>query len=56
MIKNRYCFRCNKKVKRETVKGLRERYPFYCPNCCENMFYFETYKKRRNGKKGEIDG
>ena len=46
MVKNRYCIKCGHKVKRETHKGLRKEYPYYCPYCYENMFTFETYKKK----------
>lgn len=44
MIKNVYCKRCGHKVKRETTKGLRKEYPYYCPYCDENMYRFETEK------------
>lgn len=47
MIVKRYCFRCHKRVKRETDKYLRKEYPYYCPHCDENMYKFETYKKER---------
>lgn len=46
MIKNVYCKRCGHKVKRETTKGLRKEYPYYCPHCDENMYRFETVKRR----------
>ena len=46
MIKNVYCKRCGHKVKRETTKGLRKEYPYYCPCCDENMYRFETVKHR----------
>lgn len=29
--KKRYCNRCGKLVRRETKKGLRREYPFFCP-------------------------
>lgn len=51
MIKNRYCRRCGHAVKRETVKGLRKEYPYYCPNCCENMYRFETLKRNKKRNK-----
>lgn len=44
MIKPVYCRRCRHQVERETHKGLRKEYPYFCPNCFENMFRFETYK------------
>jgi endogenous inhibitor of DNA gyrase (YacG/DUF329 family) len=46
--KKRYCNRCGKLVRRETKKGLRREYPFFCPRCDENMYRFETHK---GGKK-----
>lgn len=45
MIKNRYCKKCGHKVKKETTKGLRKEYPYYCPYCDENMYRFETTKR-----------
>lgn len=45
MVKNIYCKRCGHKVVRETCKELKKTYPFYCANCDEDMFRFETYKK-----------
>lgn len=45
MVKNIYCKRCGYKVIRETCKELKRTYPFYCANCDEDMFRFETYKK-----------
>lgn len=45
MVKNIYCKRCGHKVIRETCKELKKIYPFYCANCDEDMFRFETYKK-----------
>ena len=40
----RKCKRCGSYVKKETTKGLRKEYPFYCPSCDENMYRFETIK------------
>ena len=40
------CNKCNKIVKKETIKGLRKEYPFYCPNCDENLYRIETHKKK----------
>ncbi len=54
MIKNRYCKRCGHKVKRETTKGLRKEYPYYCPYCDENMYRFETEKHRSDKTKGRL--
>ena len=50
MIAKVYCKRCNHRVKRETHKGLRKEYKYYCPHCNENMYTFETYKKKKGGK------
>ena len=44
----RKCFRCGTWLRKETHKGLREQYPFDCPYCYENMFYFESVKIKRN--------
>lgn len=35
------CTRCGTGVLPEVDKGLKEEYPFYCPNCDENMYSFE---------------
>lgn len=35
----RVCKRCNSQVEEEKVI---EEYPYYCPNCDENMYEFET--------------
>lgn len=39
---NRFCFRCGHRVFHSDVKG----YPYVCNYCEENMFAFETYKKK----------
>ena len=44
MKTRRKCKRCGSWVKRETVKGLRKEYSFYCPMCDQNMYRFETVK------------
>lgn len=41
-----YCCKCDKKVKRERDKELKKEYPFFCKNCYENLYYFETYIKK----------
>ena len=44
MKTHRVCRNCESELKRETViKG----YPFYCPVCDENKFYFETIRVRQ---------
>lgn len=40
--KNRYCDRCNSKVEIETEVT---QYPYYCSECDENMYTFETHEK-----------
>lgn len=40
------CRRCGSKVRREREAGLREEYPYYCPRCDENMYYFECMEIR----------
>lgn len=37
----RVCFRCDNEVEVEKVLD----YPYYCPNCDENMYEFETKVK-----------
>lgn len=46
MISKRYCLRCGHQVRRETDKDLKKEYPYFCPYCYENVFTFETYKKK----------
>ncbi len=41
----RICFRCGTEVEEETVESLKEEYPFYCPECDENLYEFETIKE-----------
>lgn len=36
------CRRCGCKVVRETDPDLKKQYPFYCPDCDENMDNFEV--------------
>lgn len=40
----RRCKRCGTIIKKETHRGLRKEYPFYCPCCNENVYRFETTK------------
>jgi len=35
------CKRCGAKVKEETDSELKKEYPYYCPECDENLFSFE---------------
>ena len=39
---HRYCNRCDTEV----IYERKLNYPFYCPNCDENMFHFETYRRK----------
>jgi len=39
---HRYCTKCNHEVQYERVLD----YPFYCPQCDENMYNFETYRRK----------
>lgn len=39
---HRYCHRCGTEVLYEHNLD----YPYYCPTCDENMFHFETYRKK----------
>ncbi len=48
MKTHRICCRCCKPVVRETK--IKE-YPFYCPNCNENMYRFETVNVKKNIRK-----
>lgn len=45
-MKRARCNVCKSVVKKETTKGLRKEYPFYCPTCDENKFRFETHKNK----------
>lgn len=44
MIKRVYCIKCHKAVQRETHKGLKREYKYYCPHCQENLYKIEVYK------------
>ncbi|MDE7354454.1 MAG: hypothetical protein K2O06_15595 [Acetatifactor sp.] len=35
------CRRCGSKVQPEKDDWLRKEYPYYCPDCDENMYSFE---------------
>lgn len=41
----RVCKRCGTPVKKERDSKLRMEYPYYCPNCDENLYMFETQLK-----------
>ncbi len=36
------CFRCCTRLKAERDKELKKEYPYYCPECNENMYSFEA--------------
>lgn len=36
------CKHCGCEVNEEVEKELREEYPYYCPECDENMYSFEV--------------
>lgn len=35
------CKHCGAKVEEETDSELKKEYPYYCPECDENLFSFE---------------
>jgi len=41
----RFCRRCGTQVEVEKIKSLKKQYPYFCPNCDENMFDFEVFKE-----------
>lgn len=41
----KYCIKCGSKVKKESDKILKKEYPYYCPECDENLYSFETLRK-----------
>jgi len=41
---NKYCKRCGYKVIKEKCKDID--YPYYCPNCDENMYSFEVESQK----------
>ena len=51
MNKKRLCNKCNSKV--EIEKELD--YPYYCPNCDENMYEFETHLQEKKEKQLKSD-
>jgi len=46
LVETRCCNRCSENIEKETDKELSKEYPYYCPNCDENMYGFETYIKK----------
>jgi hypothetical protein len=41
-ITNKKCLRCGNYVFKEKQENTRDKYPFYCAVCDENMFSFEV--------------
>jgi hypothetical protein len=48
--KIRYCHNGHQVIK-ETDTRLKKDYSWYCPQCDENMYNFETYLGGENGKR-----
>ena len=44
LFTKKYCCRCGGKVK---IEWFIKDYPFYCPDCDENMYSFEVYTKAK---------
>jgi len=36
-----YCSKCGTEVEEEKDKELSKEYPYYCPECDENLYSFE---------------
>jgi len=45
---NKYCKRCGSMVEIEKCKDIH--YPYYCPNCDENMYSFEVTDEKGGDK------
>lgn len=43
------CRRCGTEVHRERERHLRKEYPYYCPDCDENMYSFECMEVQAPG-------
>ena len=46
----RVCARCGSDVLPEEDAELKKEYPYYCPECDENMYSFECREKECDGK------
>ena len=44
---NKFCNRCDSRVKLEKTQGLRKEYKYYCPCCDENLYTFKAHNKKR---------
>lgn len=44
------CNRCGNPVIKETDKELMKEYPYYCPECEENMYSFEVHDQPENAE------
>ena len=42
------CIRCGSRVRKENDKELKKQYPYYCPECDENMFEFEVREDKED--------
>lgn len=45
----RACKRCGAIAREETDAALRSEYPYYCPECDENLYSFETTEVPETG-------
>ncbi len=50
MRAHRFCNRCNTEVERETKLD----YPYYCPQCDENLYSFETQDEQSDTSQGVV--
>lgn len=50
MKTRRFCNRCNTEVERETKLD----YPYYCPQCDENLYSFETQDEQSDTSQGVV--
>jgi NAD-dependent SIR2 family protein deacetylase len=41
-LTSKRCFRCKNFVHKEVDEDLKTKYPYYCPECDENMFEMEV--------------
>lgn len=47
---HRFCNRCNTEVEKETELD----YPYYCPQCDENLYSFETQDVQTDTSQGVV--
>lgn len=48
------CRRCGSKVQPEKDDWLRKEYPYYCPDCDENMYSFECMEMWPQNVPGDV--